>query len=159
MKTAAVSELKARLSEYLNHVKAGMEVLILCLKEKTSGAMKRLMQEDEDIVVGWSTHIECLSALSRRQREGVLPSGDEAKAKAVLSALSATWSEIQPTEAVRLRAERLLSIHPLRASDALQLASALIWAQETPRGLGFVCLDQNLRQGAFKEGFSVLPSD
>jgi len=28
MKTAAVSELKARLSEYLNHVEAGMEVLI-----------------------------------------------------------------------------------------------------------------------------------
>jgi prevent-host-death family protein len=28
MKTAAVSELKSRLSEYLNQVKAGMEVLI-----------------------------------------------------------------------------------------------------------------------------------
>jgi prevent-host-death family protein len=28
MKTAAVSEIKARLSEYLNHVKAGMEILI-----------------------------------------------------------------------------------------------------------------------------------
>ena len=28
MKTAPVSELKARLSEYLNQVKAGMEVLI-----------------------------------------------------------------------------------------------------------------------------------
>ena len=28
MKTAAVSELKARLSQYLNQVKAGMEVLI-----------------------------------------------------------------------------------------------------------------------------------
>jgi prevent-host-death family protein len=28
MKTAAVSEVKARLSEYLNQVKAGMEVLI-----------------------------------------------------------------------------------------------------------------------------------
>ena len=28
MKTAAVSEIKARLSEYLNQVKAGMEVLI-----------------------------------------------------------------------------------------------------------------------------------
>ena len=28
MKTAAISELKARLSEYLNQVKAGMEVLI-----------------------------------------------------------------------------------------------------------------------------------
>jgi predicted nucleic acid-binding protein len=134
-------------------------IIPLCLKEKTSEALKRLLKDDEDIVVWWTTRIECLSALSRRQREGVLPSGDEAKARAVLSALAVTWSEVQPTETVRLRAERLLSIHPLRTADALQLASALIWAQETPRGLGFVCLDQNLREGAFKEGFSVLPPD
>ena len=134
-------------------------IIPLCLKEKVSEAMKRLVKDDEDIVVWWTTCIECLSALARRQREGVLRSGDETKAKFVLSALAATWSEVQPTETVRLRAERLLSIHPLRAADALQLASALIWAQETPRGLGFVCLDQNLREGAFKEGFSVLPSD
>jgi predicted nucleic acid-binding protein len=134
-------------------------IIPLCLKEKTSEAMKGLMKDDEDIVVWWTTRIECLSVLSRRQRESMLPSGDEAKARAVLSALAATWSEIQPTEAVRLRAERLLSIHPLRSADALQLASALIWAQETPRGLDFVCLDQNLREGALKEGFFVLPPD
>jgi len=47
----------------------------------------------------------------------------------------------------------------MRAADALQLASALIWAQETPRCLDFVCLDQNLREAALKEGFSVLPPD
>jgi hypothetical protein len=134
-------------------------IIPLCLKEKTSEAIKGLMKDDEDIVVWWTTRIECLSALSRRQREGVLPSADEAKARTVLSALAATWSEVQPTETVRLRAERLLSIHPLRAADALQLASALIWAQETPRGLDFVCLDQNLREAALKEGFSVLPHD
>jgi hypothetical protein len=134
-------------------------IIPLCLREKTSEAIKGLMKDDEDIVVWWTTRIECLSALSRRQREGVLPSSDEAKARTVLSALAATWSEVQPTETVRLRAERLLSIHPLRAADALQLASALIWAQETPRGLDFVCLDQNLREAALKEGFSVLPPD
>ena len=134
-------------------------IIPLCLREKTSEAIKGLMKDDEDIVVWWTTRIECLSALSRRQREGVLPSGDEVKARTVLSALAATWSEVQPTETVRLRAERLLSIHPLRAADALQLASALIWAQETPRGLDFVCLDQNLREAALKEGFSVLPPD
>ena len=134
-------------------------IIPLCLKEKSSEAIKGLMQDDEDIVVWWTTRIECLSALSRRRREGVLGSADEAKARAVLSALATTWSEVQPTETVRLRAERLLSVHPLRSADALQLASALIWAQETPRGLDFVCLDQGLREGAVKEGFFVLPSD
>ena len=115
------------------------------------------MKGDEDVVVWWTTRVECLSALSRRKREGVLSPGDETKARAVLSAIGTAWSEVQPTEAVRLRAERLLSIHPLRTADALQLAAALIWAQETPRGLEFVCLDQNLREAALKEGFSIQP--
>lgn len=132
-------------------------IVPLCLKERASGAIKSLMKDDEDIVVWWTTYIECLSALSRRQREGVLTSGDAGKARAVLSALAAAWSEVQPTEMVRLRAERLLSIHPLRAADALQLAAALVWAQETPRGLEFVCLDQNLRESSLKEGFSIQP--
>jgi hypothetical protein len=132
-------------------------IIPLCLKERASEAVKGLMKDDEDIVVWWTTYIECLSALSRRQREGVLTSGDAEKARAVLSALAVAWSEIQPTEMVRLRAERLLSIHPLRAADALQLAAALVWAQETPRGLEFVCLDQNLRESSLKEGFSIQP--
>ncbi len=132
-------------------------IIPLCLKERASETVKGLMKDDEDIVVWWVTYIECLSALSRRQREGVLTSGDAGKARVVLSALATAWSEVQPTEMVRLRAERLLSVHPLRAADALQLAAALVWAQETPRGLEFVCLDQNLRESSLKEGFSIQP--
>ena len=132
-------------------------IIPLCLKEKASEAIRGLMKDDEDIVVWWTTPIECLSALSRRQREGVLTSGDAGKARAILSALAAAWSEVQPTEMVRVRAERLLSIHPLRAADALQLAAALVWAQEMTRGLDFVCLDQNLRESSLKEGFSIQP--
>jgi predicted nucleic acid-binding protein len=132
-------------------------IIPLCLKETTSEAIKGLMKGDEDVVVWWTTQVECVSALSRRRREEVLSPGDEAKARTVLSAIGTAWSEVQPTETVRLRAERLLSIHPLRAADALQLAAALIWAQETPRGLEFVCLDQNLREAALKEGFSIQP--
>jgi predicted nucleic acid-binding protein len=132
-------------------------IIPLCLRERASEAIKGVMKGDEDVVVWWITRIECLSALSRRKREGVLSPGDETKARAVLSAIGTAWSEVQPTETVRLRAERLLSIHPLRAADALQLAAALLWAQETPRGLEFVCLDQNLREAALKEGFSIQP--
>ena len=132
-------------------------IIPLCLTERASEAVKGLMKDDEDIIVWWTTYIECLSALSRRQREGVLTSGEAGKARAVLSALAAAWSEVQPTEMVRLRAERLLSVHPLRAADALQLAAALVWAQEMPRGLDFVCLDQNLRESSLKEGFSIQP--
>jgi predicted nucleic acid-binding protein len=132
-------------------------IIPLCLRESTSEAVKGLLKSEEDMVVWWTTRIECLSALSRRHREKTLSSNDNLKARAILSALAEAWSEVQPTEMIRQRAERLLSIHPLRAADALQLAAALIWAQENPRGLALVCLDHNLREAALREGFSVLP--
>ena len=124
-----------------------------------SETVKRLIKADEDIVVWWATRVECLSALSRRRREGVLANNSELKAKAILSALSEEWSEVQPSEPVRQRAERLLAIHPLRSADAFQLAAALIWAQENPQGLEIVCLDQNLREAGHKEGFTLLPEE
>jgi predicted nucleic acid-binding protein len=122
-----------------------------------SEAVKRLIKSDEDIVVWWATRVECLSALSRRRREGALDNNSELKAKTILSALSEEWSEVQPSEPVRQRAERLLAVHPLRAADAFQLAAALLWAQETPQGLEIICLDQNLREAGHKEGFTLLP--
>jgi len=134
-------------------------IIPLCLKEQMSETVKRLIKADEDIVVWWATRVECLSALSRRRREGVLANNSELKAKAILSALSEEWSEVQPSEPVRQRAERLLAIHPLRSADAFQLAAALIWAQENPQGLEIVCLDQNLREAGHKEGFTLLPEE
>jgi predicted nucleic acid-binding protein len=132
-------------------------IIPLCLREKSSETIKRLIETDEDIMVWWATRVECLSALSRRRREGVLHIEAERKSRAVLSALSAEWSEVQPTELVRQRAERLLAIHPLRSADAFQLAAALVWAQERPQGFDVVYLDQNLREAAYREGFTVLP--
>jgi hypothetical protein len=132
-------------------------IIPLCLKEQMSETVKRLIKSDEDIVVWWATRVECLSALSRRRRDGVLDNNSELKAKAILSALSEEWSEIQPSQPVRQRAERLLAVHALRAADAFQLAAALTWAQENPQGLEIVCLDQTLREAGHKEGFTLLP--
>lgn len=132
-------------------------IIPLCLKEPASETVRRLLRSDEDMVVWWATRVECLSGLARRRREGVLSIHAEVGVKAIVSVLMGEWSEVQPSELVRQRAERLLQIHPLRAADSFQLAAALIWAQESPLGLHLVCLDQNLREAARKEGFSVLP--
>jgi predicted nucleic acid-binding protein len=129
----------------------------LCLTESSSEDIKRVAKSDGDIVVWWATRVECLSALARRRREGTLSSDADIKSKAVLSVMAAEWSEVLPSERIRQRAERLLLTHPLRAADAFQLAAALIWAEEAPQGLEVVCLDQNLREAALKEGFTLLP--
>jgi len=132
-------------------------IVPLCLRESNTGIMKSLLDKDEDMVVWWATHAECLSALMRRQREGTLAAEAEQKASSVLRVLAAGWSEVQPTEILRRRAERLIAVHPLRSADAFQLAAALVWAQDSPQGLEVVCLDRNLREAASKEGFIFLP--
>jgi predicted nucleic acid-binding protein len=132
-------------------------VIPLVLKEPASEKVKQVIQGDEDLVVWWATRVECLSALARRRREGKLSVEAEGIAKSLLLALATGWSEVLPGELVRQRTERLLAVHPLRVADAFQLAAALVWAEERPQGLEIVCLDQNLREAALKEGFGVLP--
>jgi uncharacterized protein len=51
----------------------------------------------------------------------------------------------------------VLATHALRAAEALQVAAALTWCDESPRGERFVCLDERLKQAARREGFDVLP--
>jgi predicted nucleic acid-binding protein len=53
------------------------------------------------------------------------------------------------------RALRLLQVHPLRAADALHLASALVATQEDPSKLPIMSFDERLTRAARKEGFMV----
>ena len=111
------------------------------------------------MVAWWGTVVECYSAFARLHREGVLNSHSEEDVRRLLTLLSESWTEIEPGMDIRDIAGRLLLMHPLRAADSLQLAAALLWANKSPRGHHFVCLDGRLREAARKEGFKLLPTD
>lgn len=128
----------------------------LCVDEPQTRSIRLLREEDPEIRVWWGTRVECYATLARRVREG-LGGALEAIGHASLRALFERVDEVGPAEDVRLRAERLLAVHPLRAADAFQLAAALVWSRERPAGLGLVCLDQRLREAGAREGFAVLP--
>lgn len=83
---------------------------------------------------------------------------DEDRARAVLDALEVSWAEVRPTRRLRASAERMLSLHSLRAADALQLAAALEWSGGAPAGHELVCLDHRLIDAAREQGFAVLPT-
>src|SRR4051812_3068980 len=87
--------------------------------EASSARVRALLDDDQALIVWWGTELECVSAISRREREGT--AGDVAGALARLEALAATWTEIAPATQLRRSAGRLLRVHPLRAADALQL--------------------------------------
>jgi len=119
--------------------------------------MRQLAEEDGGMVVWWGTEIECWSAFARLRRDGVFDATEEFKTRQLVATLSQGWMEILPGNEMRKIAGRLLMTHPLRAADAMQLAAALFWADNSPQGHPFLCLDTRLADAARREGFQVLP--
>ncbi len=132
-------------------------VIPLCVAEPRSANARDLLEGDPAVAVWWATRTECLSALTRRMREGELAPAGYRAARRVLAALAETWVELLPSQALRATAERLLAVHSLRAADAFQLGAALAWCGGRPPGHGIVTLDSRLRDAASREGFDVLP--
>ena len=133
-------------------------VMPLLVVESTSDALRQAAKSDTQMVAWWGTRIECVSAITRRARENGLSAADRAQARQELAVLAAHWSEVQPTDEVRTMAERIVSVHSLRAADAIQLAAAMAASDGATANLPFVSLDTRLREAAVREGFTVLPA-
>lgn len=131
-------------------------VLPLLVAEDTSRAITAAFVHDPEIVVWWATEVECVSALARLDRDGSLSASAMGAALARLDELSLAWHEVQPVAPVRHVAIRLLRTHPLRAADAFQLAAAIAAAEEAPRSLPVVTLDERLALAAAREGFPMV---
>ncbi len=131
-------------------------IVPLCCRQPQTSEARRAARLYGRQVVWWATPIEAVSSLERLSREGDLSTKDRTQAFARLAYLRERWNEIQPVDEVRDLAERLLRAHKLRAADALQLAAALAWCSNQPRGRHFIGADDRLAEAAEIEGFSVL---
>lgn len=132
-------------------------IVPLCVREPGSATVRDILNEDPSLVIWWGTRTECVSAFMRQVREGALTPADARAARQVLDAVMQVGIEMQPSEAVRGTAERLLGVHPLRAADALQLAAAIQWCEGRTAGNGLVVFDRRLREAGYAEGFNVFP--
>jgi uncharacterized protein len=130
-------------------------VVPLLVEQPLSVRARDHLAEDPELVVWWSTPVECASALARLRREGFLPESVERDALATLELLRSGWHEILPGDALRAQALRVLRLHALRAADALQLAAALEWLGAPASG-EMVCFDARLGEAAEREGFEVV---
>jgi uncharacterized protein len=131
-------------------------IVSLLVTQSSSPAVRAELRRDPGFVVWWATEVECASALARLEREGAIDAGDLAAASDRLAELSASWQEIAPIARVRQIATRLLRMHPLRAADAFQLAAAIVAADDDPRSLPIVTLDDRLARAAEREGFPLV---
>jgi uncharacterized protein len=128
----------------------------LVLDEPRSDDMRRLVQEDAGVVAWMLSSVEVLSAVARLERS----SDGLADLVSGIRRDALDWvrrcHQVTLVDAVRQRAERLVSVHALTSADALQLAAALVVSREQPETLEFVTLDKVLARAARLEGFHVL---
>ena len=132
-------------------------IVPVLLEEESSRQARDLADDATELAVWWATPVECIAAISRRQRHGELDRDQVVLARATLGALAARWTEIPPTERVRKAAQRIVSVHDIRTAGAFQLAAALAASDDAPETTPIVTLDERLAGAASREGFLVLP--
>ncbi len=131
-------------------------VIPLLVGERSTQSVLREIERDPEMIVWWGTQVECVSALTRLERNAKLDSAGMTAAVDRLDGLIRAWQEIQPADRVRQTATRLLRVHVLRAGDALQLGAAIAAAEDRPATLAMVTLDDRLAKAAQREGFKVV---
>jgi len=124
----------------------------LCVEQRITPSVASLYKSYR-VVVWWATSVEIASALARLVRTREISSSEWAKARQVAVALADEWSVVQPSDVLRNQATQLVERYDLKAADAMQLAAALDWCEDSPRGEVFLTADQKLRQAAVLSGF------
>jgi len=120
------------------------------VREPGSIKVRRLLSSDAAATSRLSL-VEIASALMRRFREGVLSEAKRESALAMLNADLTAMLVVEVTPAIVTRAQALLRRHPLRAGDAVQLASCLALRDELEASITLVAFDDRLSAAARKE--------
>lgn len=131
-----------------------------------SALAKRYVDEEgSELVEAWLaapipatsrwTHVEILSAVSRRCREGFLTPQERNQVAAALADDLASFLVVELTPDVIAVADGLLVRHALRAGDSIQLASALVLRHRTGQSIAFHGFDLRLGAAAVREGLLV----
>ena len=132
-------------------------IVPLVVNEEETDYCLKTLSHDQEMLIWCLNRLEVMSALCRQVRDKTLSDTEFQKAKTRMNDLIERAYEVKAIEKVKQRALRLLEVHPLRAADACQLASALVASQEDPGRLTIVCFDQRLKKAAIKEGFVINP--
>lgn len=99
---------------------------------------------------------EVSSAIVRRAREGAFTMGQRDRLLAALQRDVPALAIVELIPEVTAEARILLLRHPLRAADAVQLASCVYLQRQLARPVPFVAFDARLVRAARAEGVAVI---
>lgn len=124
------------------------------VREQGSVKVRRLISSDAPATSRLS-EVEVASALTRRTREGAFSAAERDRALAALETDFPAILVVELTPDITMRARTLLQRHPLRAGDAIQLASCLYLQEQLGEEVSFLAFDGRLIQAARREGLSA----
>lgn len=119
----------------------------------------RAMLRDEGVAISRLSEVEVVSAFERLNRATAMTGDERDHAARTFVADLDRWVVVDLTPEVTARARELLVRHPLRAGDAVQLASALVLGERLGEPLeAFVASDRRLLDAARRERLSISES-
>ena len=124
------------------------------VREAGSLKVRRLLSTDVPATSRWSV-VEITSALARRAREGAFNDAERDRAITSLERDLSSLLVVELSPDVVRRAQTLLRRSPLRAGDAIQLASCLYLQAELDEPIAFVAYDARLIDAAGREGLRI----
>ena len=124
--------------------------------EPGSAAVESLIGGAQAVGTGVLSRAEVAAALAKAARAGLVTRESAAKA---LQAFNADWEHmIQVSEPLVARAASLAWEHGLRGSDAVHLATALVWREMLGGPVSVATYDRELWRSAQASGLSVWPT-
>lgn len=132
-------------------------VMAWLFDEPVGESVRGLLERATVVVASQLTGLECHRAITRGVVLGRIHEADAAALRSRLSRGMARWTLFAITSDVVERAGLPFPEEPLRALDAIHLASALLGRRAQP-DLELLSLDERVRRSAEALGFQVLPT-
>ena len=127
------------------------------VRERGTVTVRRLLASGV-IATSRLSEVEISSGIARRSREGSFTNRTRDRMIAALQADLPALAIVEVIPEITADARALLVRHPLRAADAIQLASCLYLQRQLGEPVPFVAFDQRLLTAAEGEGLAVVTS-
>lgn len=128
----------------------------LYVEEEGSSVVRKCIEDADTAATSIVAFVEARAAFARRRREKRIPPAAHAK---LIRDFEADWDHYLVLEATALlirRAGKLTEAHPLRAYDAIHLASAEILRERLAERVFFASWDARLVSAAREEELEVV---
>lgn len=124
--------------------------------EAGSVVVRRLMREP--VATSRLSEVEIASAVARIARDGSMSVAERDRALEQLTQDFQNFWVVETTREVVALARTVLAAYPLRAGDALQLASCQYLRRELAKNMPMVVFDERLLEAARANGIPVIPA-